>query len=261
MPKYCANLSFLFTEVPFPERFERAARAGFRGIEFMSPYEHAPREVAAWLRQAGLEMVLFNLPAGNWAGGERGLACMPGREADFRAAVAQALPYAEALACRRVHCLAGLQPAGEAQERTRERFIANLRYAAERFAALDAEVLIEPINSRIDMPDYWLDTPAKAFELLAQIDRPNVAVQLDIYHATVMGDDAAEIIAAHFPAIGHVQIADHPGRHEPGTGMIDFAAIFATLDRLAYSGWVGCEYRPIGGTETGLAWKKESWAG
>ncbi len=261
MPKYCANLSFLFTEVPFMRRFDCAARAGFRGVEFMSPYEHAPEQVAQCLRQAGREMVLFNLPAGDWAGGERGLACLAGREADFQASVAQALRYAAALDCRRVHCLAGLRPSEEPEERTRARFVANLRYAAERFAPLGAQILIEPINSRIDMPGYWLDTPTKAFALLDEIDRPNVAVQLDVYHATVMDCDVPRIIAQPLPRIGHVQIADSPGRHEPGTGDIDFAAIFATLERLEYPGWVGCEYRPSGDTMACLEWKKAPWAG
>lgn len=256
MPKYSANLSFLFTEVPFPQRFEAAARAGFAGVEFMSPYEYVPEELAGWLRQAGVEAVLFNLPAGDWAKGERGLACLPGRERDFKASVGQALPYVRSMDCRRVHCLAGLRSGGEPEEKTRARYVANVRYAAECLGELGAQVLIEPINSRIDMPGYWLDTPAKAFDLLAEIDRPNVAVQLDVYHATVMGAEPLPIIEADLTRIGHVQIADCPGRHEPGTGQIDFSRLLTELDRLGYPGWVGCEYHPSSETQEGLVWRQ-----
>lgn len=254
MPKFCANLSFLFTEVPFPQRFQLAAQAGFRGVEFMSPYEYRPEDVAAWARSAGVETVLFNLPAGDWAGGERGLACLPHREADFRESVERALVYADALGCRRVHCMAGLRPARESETETRRRFVSRLRHAADRFSAAGITVLIEPINSRIDMPGYWLDTPAKAFELREEIARDNVRVQLDVYHATVMGDDAAELLRAHLRNIAHLQIADHPGRHEPGTGEIDFPSLFTLLDALPYEGWVACEYRPQANTGASFGW-------
>ena len=254
MPKFAANLSFLFTEVPFAARFARAAKAGFRGVEFMSPYDYAAEEVAQWLAAAGLEMALFNLPAGDWDAGERGLACLPGREAEFFASVELAVHYAQALGCRRLHCMAGLRPDGEAEAVTRSRYVANIRAAADRVATAGLQLLLEPINSRIDMPGYWLDTPAKAFELLAEIDRSNVAVQLDIYHAHIMTGDPAYWLEKHLAQIGHIQIADYPGRHEPGSGEIDFPALFARLDASGYAGWVGCEYRPRAGSEAGLAW-------
>ncbi|MBS1190134.1 MAG: hyi [Rhodocyclaceae bacterium] len=260
MPNFCANLSFLFTEVPFPERFARAAAAGFRGVEYMSPYDHSPESVAGWLRDAGLQQVLFNLPAGDWGAGERGMACQPGREAEFRESVELAFTYARALDCRRIHCLSGLRPAGVDEARLRAAYVANLRWAADRVAGSGIRLLIEPINSRVDMPGYWLDTPAKAFELLTEIDRPNVAVQFDIYHAQVMEGDLARTIETHLGSIGHFQIADNPGRHEPGSGEINYPYLFALLDRLGYDGWVGCEYKPKAGTEVGLGWMKRGAA-
>lgn len=258
MPKFCANLSFLFTEVPFPERFARAAAAGFRGVEYLFPYEYPPQALAGWLRDAGIEQVLFNLPAGDWGAGERGVACLPGREAEFRAGVEEALAYAEALGCRRLHCLAGLRPAGVEEERVRATYVANLRHAADRLAGIGAQLLIEPINSRVDMPGYWLDTPAKAFELLKEIGRRNAAVQYDIYHAQVMAGDLARTIEANLGRIGHFQVADNPGRHEPGTGEINYPYLFDLLDRLGYDGWVGCEYKPKAGTEAGLGWFRKT---
>ncbi|HJW23883.1 MAG TPA: hydroxypyruvate isomerase [Rhodocyclaceae bacterium] len=254
MPKFCANLSFLFTEAPFPERFSRAAAAGFRGVEYLFPYDYPPQDLAGWLEEAGVEQVLFNLPAGDWAAGERGVACLPGRETEFRAGVEQALAYAEALGCRRLHCLAGLRPGGVDEETVRATYVANLRHAADRLAGVGARLLIEPINSRVDMPGYWLDTPDKAFELLEEIGRPNVAVQYDIYHAQVMAGDLARTIEANLGRIGHFQVADNPGRHEPGTGEINYPYLFDLLDRLGYDGWVGCEYKPKAGTEAGLGW-------
>ncbi|NHC07427.1 2-oxo-tetronate isomerase [Azonexus fungiphilus] len=254
MPKFAANLSFLFAEQPFPERFARAAAAGFAGVEYLFPYAWPAAEIAGWLRDAGLQQVLFNLPPGDWAAGERGIACLPGREKEFAAGVEQALAYAEALGCRRVHCLAGLRPAGVDEARLTATYIANLRHAADRFAALGASVLIEPINSRIDMPGYWLDDVGRAFSLCAAVDRDNVRVQLDLYHAQIIQGDLARTIEANLERIGHIQIADNPGRHEPGSGEINYPFLFALLDRLGYVGWVGCEYQPMTTTEAGLAW-------
>ncbi|RKT50030.1 hydroxypyruvate isomerase [Azonexus fungiphilus] len=254
MPKFAANLSFLFAEQPFPERFARAAAAGFAGVEYLFPYAWPAAEIAGWLRDAGLQQVLFNLPPGDWAAGERGIACLPGREKEFAAGVEQALAYAEALGCRRVHCLAGLRPAGVDEARLTATYIANLRHAADRFAALGASVLIEPINSRIDMPGYWLDDVGRAFSLCAAVDRDNVRVQLDLYHAQIIQGDLARTIEANLERIGHIQIADNPGRHEPGSGEINYPFLFALLDRLGYAGWVGCEYQPMTTTEAGLAW-------
>lgn len=254
MPKFAANLSFLFADVPFKERFRRAADAGFRGVEFMFPYDYPAADVADWLRQNGLEMVLFNLPPGDWAGGDRGLACDAGRQAEFADGVELAAAYAEALGCRRLHCLAGLTPGGLEEAEVRATYVANVRWAADRLAAQGVTVMIEPINSRVDMPGYWLDTPAKAFGLLAEIDRPNVRVQYDLYHAQIMAGDLARTLETNLPHIGHVQVADNPGRHEPGSGEINYPYLFALLDRLGYAGWVGCEYKPKAGTEAGLGW-------
>ncbi len=254
MPKFAANLSFLFADVAFPERFQRAAAAGFTGVEYLFPYAWPAPEVAQWLQAAGLEQVLFNLAPGDWATGERGLACLPQRRGEFAESVEQGLDYAMLLDCRRVHCMAGLRPAGVAEAELEATYIANLRHAADRFASIGATVLIEPINSRLDMPGYWLDDVAKAFALLDAIDRGNVKVQYDIYHAQVLGDDLARTLEKNIERIGHIQIADFPGRHEPGSGEIDYPPLFALLDRLGYAGWVGCEYRPLTGTEAGLGW-------
>ena len=254
MPKFAANLSFLFTDAPFPERFARAAAAGFAGVEYLFPYAWPAAEIAGWLRAAGLQQVLFNLPPGDWDAGERGIACLPGREAEFAAGVDTALAYAQALDCRRVHCMAGLRPAGADEAELTATYIANLRHAADRFAGIGGTVLIEPINSRIDMPGYWLDDVRRAVALLDAIDRPNVRLQLDLYHAQIIQGDLARCIEANIERIGHVQIADNPGRHEPGSGEINYPFLFALLDRLAYAGWVGCEYKPLTTTEAGLGW-------
>lgn len=254
MPKFAANLSFLFTDAPFPERFARAAAAGFAGVEYLFPYAWPAAEIAGWLRDAGLQQVLFNLPPGDWDAGERGLACLPGREAEFAAGVDTALAYAQALDCRRLHCMAGLRPAGVDDAALTATYVANLRHAADRFADIGATVLIEPINSRIDMPGYWLDDIHRALVLLDLIDRPNVRLQLDLYHAQIIQGDLARSIETNIERIGHVQIADNPGRHEPGSGEINYPFLFALLDRLAYAGWIGCEYKPLTTTEAGLGW-------
>lgn len=254
MPKFAANLSFLFTEVAFPERFKKAAAAGFTGVEYMFPYEHSPHEVAEWLRDNELEQVLFNVAPGDWTAGERGLACLPHRQGEFAEGVEQALNYAMVLDCERLHCLAGLRPAGSTEAEMEETYIANLRHAADRFATIGASVMIEPINSRIDMPGYWLDDVAKGFRLLEAIDRRNVKLQYDIYHAQIIAGDLARTLEANLHRIGHIQIADNPGRHEPGTGEINYPFLFACLDRLGYDGWVGCEYKPLTTTAAGLGW-------
>lgn len=254
MPRFCANLGFLFTEVDFEQRFECAARAGFRGVEYMSPYEYPAATLQALLAGAGLSQVLFNLPAGDWAAGERGIACLPGREAEFRAGVAQAIDYARTLGCRQLNCLAGLAPAGVPEATLRETFKANLRHAATQLAEHDIRLLIEPINSRVDMPGFWLDTPAKALALIAELAEPNLWLQYDIYHAQIMEGDLARTITANLPRIAHFQLADNPGRHEPGTGEINYPHLFDLLDRSGYAGWVGCEYKPLAGSAAGLVW-------
>jgi hydroxypyruvate isomerase len=255
MPKFAANLSFLFTEVPFPERFARAAAAGFAGVEYLFPYDWPAHDVAGWLAAAGVEQVLFNLPPGDWAAGERGLACLPHRQGEFAESVERALDYAIVLDCERVHCMAGLRPDGVDEAELETTYVANLRYAADRLATAGVTVTIEPINSRIDMPGYWLDDIGKAIRLLAAVDRSNVKLQLDLYHAQIIHGDLARTIEANLPHIAHVQVADNPGRHEPGTGEIHYPYLFALLDRLGYTGWVGCEYKPLGDTEAGLGWR------
>lgn len=254
MPKFAANLSFLFADAPFSERFQRAAAAGFAGVEYLFPYEWAPGVLANWLASAGVEQILFNLPPGDWSRGDRGLACLPERRGEFVDGVELALDYAVALDCRRVHCMSGLVTAAVSEAEREATYLANLRHAADRFATIGVTVLIEPINSRIDMPGYWLDDIAKALRLLDAIGRDNVRLQLDLYHAQIIHGDLARIIEANLPRIGHIQIADNPGRHEPGTGEIHYPYLFSLLDQLAYDGWVGCEYKPLASTEVGLGW-------
>ncbi len=254
MPKFAANLSFQFADVAFRERFKRAAAAGFQGVEYLFPYDWPAHDVAEWLKAADVEQVLFNLPPGDWAAGERGLACLPHRQAEFVEGVELALDYAMLLDCERVHCMAGIRPDKVPMAELEATYIANLQFAADRFATIGATVMIEPINSRIDMPGYWLDDIEQAVRLLACIERDNVKLQLDLYHAQIIQGDLARTIEQHIGQIGHVQIADNPGRHEPGTGEINYPFLFALLDRLDYAGWVGCEYKPMTTTEAGLGW-------
>lgn len=253
MPRFAANLSMLFGEVDFLDRFEAAARAGFRAVEVQFPYDWPAEAIAERLRRHRLELVLHNLPAGDWARGERGIACHPGREAEFREGVERALRAAAALGCRQVNCLAGIAPAGVAPEAVRRTFVANLRLAAARLGEGGLRLNVEAVNTR-DVPGFWLDGSAQAVGILDEVGAPNLFLQLDAYHARAMGEDLAAAVERFLPRIGHVQIADHPGRHEPGTGQTDFAAFFGMLDRLGYAGWVGCEYRPLGRTEAGLDW-------
>jgi hydroxypyruvate isomerase len=256
MPKFAANLTFLFTEYPFPERFARAAAAGFSGVEYLFPYDWPAQEIAGWLQDANLEQVLFNLPAGDWAAGERGLACLPHRRGDFAESVEKGLDYAMVLDCERVHCMAGMRPTGADEAELEATYVANLRFAADRFATIGATVTIEPINSTVDMPGYWLDDVRKAIRLLAAVDRSNVKLQLDLYHAQIIQGDLARTLEANIERIGHVQIADNPGRHEPGSGEIAYPFLFALLDRLGYAGWVGCEYWPRETTASSFGWMR-----
>lgn len=253
MPKFAANLTMMFNEVPFPQRFAAAAAAGFKAVEFLFPYDHAPHEVASWLKEHRLENALFNLPPGDWAAGERGMASLPGREEEFRAGVARALEYALAMGTRRVHMMAGLVPAGADMRMHREAYLASLRHAAQQFGAHGIQVLIEPINPR-DMPGYFLSTQAQAHALRRDAGEPNVFVQMDFYHAQITGGDLAVTLREHLGGIGHVQIASVPARNEPDDGEIHYPYLFRLLDELGYDGWVGCEYRPRGRTEDGLGW-------
>jgi hydroxypyruvate isomerase len=253
MPKFAANLSLMFNESAFPERFAAASRAGFKGVEFLFPYDYAPSEVARWLSGNGLENVLFNLPPGNWAAGERGLAALPGREAEFRAGVDQALDYALTLGTPRLHVMAGRLPEGADRRQCRAVYIANLRHAARALARHDRTLLIEPINPR-DMPGYFLNTQAEAHAICGETGEPNVKVQMDFYHAQIVEGDLAMTFKNFAGGIGHIQIAGVPDRAEPDDGEVNYRYLFRMLDEAGYEGWVGCEYRPRGRTEDGLGW-------
>jgi hydroxypyruvate isomerase len=253
MPKFAANLSFLFNDVPFMARFAAAAAAGFRGVEYLFPYEEDKEVIAQALRGNGLENVLFNLPPGDWAAGERGLGALPGREQDFRDGVARAMDYALAADTKRLHALAGIVPAGADQDRCRQTFIGNLRYACEQLAPHGITLLVEPINTR-DMPGYFLNYQKDAHALLAEVGAPNLKVQMDFYHAQIMEGDIISTFRQQLSNIGHVQIASVPDRHEPDLGELNYPWLFAMMDEAGYDGWIGCEYRPRQGTVAGLGW-------
>ena len=257
MPKLAANLSMLFTELPFLHRFDAAARAGFKAVEFLFPYDHEPAEVAARITGNGLQLVLHNLPAGDWAAGERGIACHPGREAEFEAGVRRALDYARVLGTPRINCLAGIRPAGVSDEQAQATLVANLRLAARELNAAGLTLLMEPINT-LDIPGFFVSHTAQALAIMDEVGADNLRLQYDIYHAQRMEGELAATLRAQLPRIGHIQLADNPGRHEPGTGEINYRYLFGLLDELGYSGHVGCEYKPRqagpGGTEAGLGW-------
>ena len=253
MPSFSANLSFLFNELGFLDRFGAAARAGFKGVEFASPYEHGARDIARRLADHGLTQALFNLPAGDWDAGERGIAILPGREEEFRGGVSRALDYAEELGCARLNCLAGIAPPGGDRRALEETFVANLAFAAEAARKRGVKLLIEPINTR-DMPGFFLSRSEQALRLMGRVGSGNLYLQADIYHMQVMEGDLARRLEAAMARIAHIQIADNPGRHEPGSGEINYAFLLPLIDRLGYEGWVGCEYRPLRTTEAGLAW-------
>lgn len=257
MPKLAANLSMLFTELPFLDRFAAAARAGFRAVEFLFPYDHPAEEVAARLKDNGLQLVLHNLPAGDWAAGERGIACHPGRVEEFQAGVRRALDYARVLRTPRINCLAGILPAGVSEGEARATLVANLRHAAQALKAEGIPLLLEPINS-FDIPGFLVNRTAQALGLIDEVGSDNLFLQYDIYHAQRMEGELGQTLRNHFARIAHVQLADNPGRNEPGTGEINYRYLFALLDELGYAGHVGCEYKPRqagpGGTEAGLGW-------
>ena len=253
MPKFSANLSFLYPELPFLERFAAAAADGFRAVEYAVPYVAPAEQLAALNTRHGLAQALFNLPAGDWDGGERGIACHPDRVDEFRAGVDVALRYAATLGCGKVNCLAGIAPPGVAREVLETTFVGNLEYAAPRFAAAGVRLLIEPINPR-DIPGFYLTTAHHAEQVLAAVGSGNLQIQYDIYHQQVTAGNLIPTYERLRHRIGHIQIADTPGRHEPGTGEINYRFALTELDRLGYDGWVGCEYRPLGGTSEGLGW-------
>ncbi len=253
MPKFAANLSMMFNEVPFPERFAAAAKAGFKGVEFLFPYDYTPAEVAGWLKENKLENALFNLPPGDFAGGERGIASLPGREQEFRDGVAKAIEYVLALGTPKVHCMAGLFPAGADRAKHRAVYVENVRYAAQEMAKHGRMLVIEPINPR-DIPGYFINTQAEGHAICKEIGLPNLKVQMDFYHCQIVEGDLTMTFKNNFVGIGHVQIASVPTRNEPDQGEINYRHIFKLLDEMGYDGWVGCEYRPRGRTEEGLGW-------
>lgn len=254
MPRFAANLSMLFTEVPFLERFAKAREAGFTGVEYLFPYDWPAERLASELEANGLTQVLFNLPPGDWSAGERGIACLPGREEEFRAGVDQAVQYARALGCRQVNCLAGLAPDGLDGSIAWKTLVTNVRFAAKRLAEEGITLCLEAINSRVDMPGFILDTSGKVMAVIEEVSAGNVRLQYDIYHMQIMEGDLLRRLERLLPWISHIQFADNPGRHEPGTGEICFPNVFDTLDRLGYTGWVSAEYRPASNTETSLSW-------
>ena len=253
MLSFSANLSMLFTEVDFLERFARAAKAGFRAVECQFPYRYNMDELAVRLQRHQLVLVLHNLPAGDWAGGDRGIACLPDRVGEFRDGVGRAIESATALGCTQLNCLAGLAPAGASHDSLRQTFVDNLRFAARALKAHDITLLVEPLNTR-DTPGFFLQTSQQAVEIIEEVSADNLCLQFDVYHMHIMEGDVVRSIERNRENIGHVQIADDPGRHEPGTGGIDFATVFQTLDRLKYGGWIGCEYVPSTTTEESLVW-------
>lgn len=255
MPRFAANLTLLYQEVPFLDRFREAATDGFRGVEFLFPYEHPAHEIRKRLDDAGLTQVLFNGPAGDWAAGERGIAALPGREAQFRDGIELALDYADALGCRQLHVMAGCPGASESPERCRATYLENLAYAAGQAAAHGVTLLIEPINPR-DFPRYFLTRQDQAHAIRQEVGASNLKVQFDAYHCQIVEGDLAVKLRQHIANIGHVQVAGVPARHEPDTGEVNYPFLFRLLDELGYAGWVGCEYRPQGATRAGLGWLK-----
>lgn len=255
MPKFSANLSMLFTEHAFLDRFEPAAKAGFKAVELLFPYAFSAADIKARLDRHGLQLVLHNLPAGDWEAGERGIACHPDRVEEFRAGVAQAITYAQALGVGQLNCLAGKTPAGTSDTVLRKTFVDNLRHAANELKKAGLKLLIEPINT-FDIPGFYLNRTAQALDILDEVGASNAFVQYDIYHAQRMEGELAATIQKNLARIAHIQLADNPGRNEPGTGEINYAFLLAHLDRMGYGGWIGCEYKPAATTEAGLGWRQ-----
>ena len=253
MPKFCANLTMLWNELDFPDRFAAAAKAGFKGVEYLFPYDYDKNQLAEKLAQHKLTQVLHNLSAGNWANGERGIACLPDRVGEFQESVGTAIEYAKALGCKQLNCLAGLAPAGVPDEKLRATFVSNLKFAAQKLKEAGIKLLIEPINTR-DMPGFYLNRTRQALDVIRDTGSDNLFVQYDIYHMQNMEGDLARTIEANLAMIPHMQLADNPGRNEPGTGEINYPFLFGHIDRIGYTGWIGCEYKPRTTTDAGLGW-------
>jgi hydroxypyruvate isomerase len=256
MPNFAANLTMLFTELPFLERFEAAANAQFKAVEFLFPYTFAVDDIKQKLDSNALLLVLHNLPAGNWEAGERGIACLPNRVDEFRAGVATAISYAKHLGVQQLNCLAGIAPRGVPDDVLRSTFVDNLRYAAAQLAIHGLRLLIEPINT-YDIPSFYLNRAQQAVDILDEVGATNAFVQYDIYHAQRTEGELAGTLKKHLARIGHIQLADNPGRNEPGTGEINYAWLFKHLDAIGYQGWIGCEYKPASSTLAGLGWRQQ----
>jgi hydroxypyruvate isomerase len=252
MPKFAANLTMLFNEVPFFERFAAAAQAGFKAVEFMFPYDFETSAISDALQSNNLTLVLHNLPAGNWAGGERGIACAPDRITEFRDGVAKAIIYAQALNCPQLNCLAGIVWPGH-EATARATLVENIRFAADALQKAGLTLLLEPVNTQ-DIPGFFINRSNQALAIIKEVAAPNLKLQYDIYHSQIMEGNLACTIETNFAQIGHIQLADNPGRHEPGTGEINYHYLFKKLDELGYTGWVGCEYKPKSATLDGLSW-------
>lgn len=255
MPRFAANLTMLFNEHGFLERFEAAAKAGFEGVEYLFPYDYDAQDLARRLKDHGLVQVLHHLPAGDWAEGERGIACLPGREAEFRDGVQRAIHYAKALGCPQLNCLAGIVPADVTPGDVEATLATNLKYADAELAKADIRLLVEAVNTR-DIPGFAMHRTAQVVAFIEKHALVNTWLQYDAYHMQVMEGDLTPTLTSQFARIAHVQIADTPGRNEPGTGEINYPFLMGRLDALGYTGWVGCEYKPRAGTTEGLAWMK-----
>jgi hydroxypyruvate isomerase len=253
MPKFAANLTMLFNEIPFLDRFQAAADAGFKGVEYLFPYAFEAGALAERLDRHQLVQVLHNLPAGDWDKGERGIACHPHRVGEFQDGVGRAIDYARQLGCKQLNCLAGIAPAGADPERVRETFVDNLRFAAAKLKDAGIRLLVEPVNDR-DIPGFWLNRTGQAIAVIDEVGSDNLFLQYDIYHAQRTEGELGNTIARHLARIAHIQVADNPGRNEPGTGEINYPWLFRQIDQLGYEGWIGCEYKPAADTRAGLGW-------
>jgi hydroxypyruvate isomerase len=253
MPKFAANLTMLYNEYPFLDRFAAARADGFAAVEFLFPYAYPKEQIAETLQQIGLKQVLHNLPAGNWEAGERGIACLTDRTGEFQDGVGRAIEYATALACPQVNCLTGISPPGADPDRVRATLVQNLRFAADKLEAAGIRLLIEPINDK-DIPGFWLNFADQAVALIDEVGSKNVFVQYDLYHQQRMSGELAATFQRLKDRIAHIQVADNPGRNEPGTGEINYPFLFDQLDRARYVGWIGCEYKPKTTASAGLGW-------
>lgn len=256
MPHFAANLTMLFNEVPFLERFALAKTGGFKAVEFLFPYAFDAKEIKSALDNNALKLVLHNLPAGDWDAGERGIACLPDRVAEFRSGVAKAIEYASILGVPQLNCLAGKAPLGSEPKVLQDTFVINLQYAASELKKAGLKLLIEPINT-FDIPGFFLSKTEQGIAILDAVGADNAFLQYDIYHAQRMEGELGNTIQKYLNRIGHIQLADNPGRNEPGTGEINYEYLFELLDRLGYAGYIGCEYKPLKSTEAGLGWMNQ----